>query len=82
MAAFLKYPRNTPFVVEGYAGGVTSDERFRDSRRQAQLVRDYLVGRYPLDPSNVAVMPLGTDAPGSPSGDTWNGVALAMFVQK
>jgi len=82
MAAFLKYPRNTPFVVEGYAGGITTDERFRDSRRQAQLVRDYLVGRYPLDPSNVAVMPLGADAPGSPAGDTWNGVALAMFVAK
>jgi len=82
MAAFLKYPRNTPFVVEGYAGGITTDERYRDSRRQAQLVRDYLVGRYPLDPSNVAVMPLGADAPGSPAGDTWNGVALAMFVAK
>ena len=82
MAAFLRYPRNTPFVVEGYAGGITTDERFRDSRRQAQLVRDYLVGRYPLDPSNVAVMPLGADAPGSPAGDTWNGVALAMFVAK
>ena len=72
----MKYPRNTPFVVEGYAGGVTSDERFRDSRRQAQLVRDYLVGRYPLDPSNVAVMPLELDAPGSPAGDTWTRCAL------
>jgi phospholipid/cholesterol/gamma-HCH transport system substrate-binding protein len=82
MAPFLKYPRTTPFVVEGYAGGVTMDERFRDSRRHAQLVRDYLVSRYPLDPSNVAVMPLGPEAQGSPSGDKWNGVALAMFVPK
>jgi hypothetical protein len=82
MGAFLKYPRTTPFVVEGYADGVTMDERFRSSRRYAQLVRDYLVGRYPLDPSNVAVMPLGPGANGSPSGEKWNGVALAMFVQK
>ncbi|MEO5894435.1 MAG: MlaD family protein [Vicinamibacterales bacterium] len=82
MGAFVKYPRTTPFVVEGYAGGVTADERFRTSRQQAQLVRDYLVARYPLDPANVAVMALGPEAAGSPSGDTWNGVGLAMFVQK
>jgi len=82
MGAFLRYPRNSPFVVEGYAGGLTTDERFRDSRHQAQLVRDYLIGRYPLNPSNVAVMPLGPDAPGSPTGDKWNGVGLAMFVEK
>jgi phospholipid/cholesterol/gamma-HCH transport system substrate-binding protein len=82
MGAFLKYPRNTPFVVEGYAGGITSDERFVASRRRGQLVRDYLVGRYPLDPSYVAVMPLGRKAPGSPAGDEWDGVALAVFVQR
>jgi phospholipid/cholesterol/gamma-HCH transport system substrate-binding protein len=82
MAAFVKYPRNTPFVVEGYAGGITTDERFVASRLRAQLVRDYLVGRYPLDPSYVALMPLGREAPGSPAGGEWDGVALAVFVQR
>jgi len=82
MGAFVKYPRTTPFVVEGYAAGVTADERFRNSRQVAQLVRDYLAARYPIDPANMAVMALGPEAPGSPAGDTWNGVGLAMFVQK
>lgn len=82
MGAFVKYPRNTPFVVEGYAGGLTTDERFVASRQRAQLVRDYLVSRYPLDPSSVAVMPLGRRAPGSPAGDEWDGIALAVFVQR
>ncbi|HXG54072.1 MAG TPA: MlaD family protein [Vicinamibacterales bacterium] len=81
MGAFLKYPRNTPFVVEGYAGGITSDERFVASRQRAQLVRDYLLSKFPLDPSYVAVMPLGREAPGSPAGEQWDGVALAVFVQ-
>jgi hypothetical protein len=27
-------------------------------------------------------MPLSTQAPGSPSGGTWSGVALALFVDK
>lgn len=82
ISAFLKYPRNTPFVVEGYADGVTSDERFIASRRRAQLVRDYLVSKFPLNPSYVAIMPLGPKAQGSPAGDVWDGVALAVFVQR
>jgi phospholipid/cholesterol/gamma-HCH transport system substrate-binding protein len=80
MAVFLRYPRNTPIVVEGYAGGGTTDAQFRLSRHRAQLVRDYIVGRFGLQPQFTAVMPLGANAPGSPSNDRWDGVALAAFV--
>lgn len=82
MAPFLRYPRDTPFVVEGYAPGVTSDERFVGSRGRAQLVRDYLQGKYGLDGGYVGIMPLGNEAPDSPAGGTWSGVALAAFVAK
>lgn len=82
MAPFLRYPRDTPFVVEGYAPGVTTDERYLGSRTRAQLVRDYVQGRYGLNPAYVGVMPLGIDAPGSPANGRWDGVALAAFVQK
>ena len=82
MAPFVKYPRDTPFVVEGYAEGVTSNERFLSSRTRAQLVRDYLQGKFSLDGGYVGIMPLGNEAPGSPANDKWEGVALAMFVQK
>ena len=82
MAPFLRYPPDTPFVVEGYANGITTDERYVGSRVRAQLVRDYLQGRYGLDSAYVGVMPLGTDAPGSPTDGRWDGVALAAFVQK
>jgi hypothetical protein len=27
-------------------------------------------------------MPMGAEATGSPSGDTWDGVALTLFVSK
>ena len=40
--------------------------------RQAEL--DLLFVRH------IAVMPMGNEAQGSPAGDTWNGVALAIFV--
>jgi phospholipid/cholesterol/gamma-HCH transport system substrate-binding protein len=81
MAAFVQYPPDTPFVVEGYADGITRDEQFVLSRSRAQLVRDYLVPKYGLDPGYVGTMPLGPEAPGSPANDRWNGVALAVFVE-
>lgn len=79
MSQFVKYPKS-PFVIEGYAAGMTADERFLVSRRHARIVRDYIVSKFELDPDLVAVMPMGNEANGSPDGDTWNGVALAIFV--
>ena len=80
MSQFVRYPQNSPFVVEGYAGDGTGDERYLSSRHRAQLVRDYVVGKYKLDVNYVATMPMGAEAQGSPSGDRWDGIALAMFV--
>ena len=80
MTAFLKYPRTTPFVIEGYSDGALEADRFLSSRRRAQEVRDYLVGKFSLDPNFIATMPMGTQADGSPSGDRWDGVALALFA--
>jgi phospholipid/cholesterol/gamma-HCH transport system substrate-binding protein len=80
MSQFVKYPRTSLFVVEGYSRGTTSDERFLSSRTRAQLVRDYIVGKFGLDPGVVATMPMGDQADGAPDSETWDGVALAMFV--
>ncbi len=80
MSQYVRYPRNSPFVVEGYAQEATGDQQFLLSRRRAQLARDYIVGKFGLDPNFVSVMPMGEEATGSPSGDRWEGVALALFV--
>lgn len=82
MAAFVRYPRTTPIVVEGYATEGTTDVQFRLSRHRAQLVRDYIVSRFALRPQFTAVMPLGADAVGSPSNGQWEGIAIAVFVEK
>ena len=81
MSQFLRYPQKSPFVVEGYAQDATGDARYLNSRARAQLVRDYVTSKFKLDPNYVATMPMGAEAPGSPSGGEWNGVALALFVQ-
>jgi len=80
MSQFVRYPRNSPFVVEGYAAGSTNDERFLASRRRCQLVRDYLVAKFALDPAFVASMPMGQESSDSPDGNRWDGVALTLFV--
>ena len=80
MSQFVRYPRTSPLVVEGYAQEVTVDEQYLTGRRRAQLVRDYLVGKFSLEPNYVATMPMGAEAKDSPAGARWNGVALALFV--
>lgn len=79
MAPFLGYPPNTPLVIEGYAGGPTTDSQFVLSRSRALQVRDYLVSKFGLDAGHVATMPMGADAPESPANGRWEGVALALF---
>jgi phospholipid/cholesterol/gamma-HCH transport system substrate-binding protein len=80
MSQFVKYPKTSPLVVEGYARATTADQRFLMSRHRGQMVREYIVGKFGLDPALVAVMPMGEEARGAPDGSTWDGVALAMFV--
>jgi len=82
MAQFVQYPKTSPFVVEGYGHDVTGDARFLHSRARAQLVRDYIVARFGLNPQVVAIMPMGSEASGSPTGAKWDGVALAIFVPR
>ncbi|MBW8713548.1 MAG: hypothetical protein JF632_05620 [Acidobacteria bacterium] len=50
------------------------------SRHRAQLVRDYVVAKFSLNPAYVATMPMGQEAADSPDGNHWDGVALALFV--
>ena len=75
MSQFVRYPQKSPFVVEGYALDVTGDSRYLNSRTRAQLVRDYVVGKFKLDPNYVAIMPMGAEAPASPDwrGLEWRG---------
>jgi phospholipid/cholesterol/gamma-HCH transport system substrate-binding protein len=80
MSQFVRYPRTSPLVVETYAIEGTGDQEYLIGRRRSKLVRDYLVGRFGLDPAYIAPMLLGRDAKDSPTGSTWDGIALALFV--
>ena len=82
MAGFLDYAQDAPLVVEGYSTVGGTAQEYIQSRTRAQLVLDYLESHFGLASNRTVVMPLGNRAAGSPDGETWNGVALALFVNR
>jgi phospholipid/cholesterol/gamma-HCH transport system substrate-binding protein len=82
MATFVPYGPDAPLVVEGYATEGSSDQQFLAAKERAAFVRDYLIHRFALNPNRVGLMPLGSQAPGSPGSGTWDGVGLALFVDR
>ena len=80
MATYLRYVPANPMVIEGYATEGTLGDRYRLSRQRAGIVREYLLGRYGLAPQNTGYIALGSDAQGSPAGETWDGVSLTLFL--
>ena len=65
--SFSAIPQNESVRRRGLRPGATGDVRYLLSRRRAQLVRDYLVGKFGLDPNYVAHDGDGSGAHGRPS---------------
>lgn len=83
MADLGRYPRESPLVVEGYAGVTEPGAPNVISAERAAMVREYLLGRFRRKATITGALAMGTEAPESPKGDaTWAGVALSMFVEK
>jgi len=82
MADLVRYPRDSALVVEGYAHVTEGGAAHLISAERASLVRDYLLSRFRRRATLTGAMPMGSQAPGSPSGDErWSGVALTLFVE-
>lgn len=81
MGELLDYPRNAPLVVEGYATGGGPGQQFREAQERASAVQGWLTRVFRRSAELTGTMPLGPDAPESPSGDgRWDGVALTLFA--
>jgi phospholipid/cholesterol/gamma-HCH transport system substrate-binding protein len=81
MADLVHYPRDSALVVEGYAQVTDGGAAHLVSVERAALVRDYLLSRFRRRATLTGIMAMGSQAPGSPSGDErWSGVALTLFV--
>jgi phospholipid/cholesterol/gamma-HCH transport system substrate-binding protein len=82
IAPFLEHVASGVVMVEGYAQQGALDVRYLRSRARAVAVRDYLVGRFQLDPQASGAMPLGSESTDSPGKAPWDGVALAVILPK
>jgi phospholipid/cholesterol/gamma-HCH transport system substrate-binding protein len=82
MAPLLSRLADGVLMIEGYSDDGPAAEQYIRSRARAVLARDYLIGRFDLNPGLVGLMPLGAKAVAeSPTGDVWNGIGLAAFRQ-
>jgi phospholipid/cholesterol/gamma-HCH transport system substrate-binding protein len=66
MADFVRYPRDSPLIVEGYADASEGGAPYLVSVDRAQLVREYLLGRFRRQATLTDIMGLSESAPGSP----------------
>jgi phospholipid/cholesterol/gamma-HCH transport system substrate-binding protein len=82
IAPYLEHVASGIVMVEGYAQHGTRDEQFLRSRVRASIVRDYLIGKFDLDPQATGAMPLGARSLDSPGKAPWDGVALAIILPK
>jgi phospholipid/cholesterol/gamma-HCH transport system substrate-binding protein len=82
MADLVRYPRDSPLVIEGYAESRDGEAAYLLSVDRAQIVRDYLLTRFRRQTTVTGIMPMSEIAVDSPRGDgRWSGVALALFVR-
>jgi hypothetical protein len=81
IGSYLERLSDGVLMIEGYSQRGSGDDQFLRSREKASLVRDYLIDRFSLTPQTSGVMPLGSESTGSPAGEQWDGVALAIFEE-
>jgi phospholipid/cholesterol/gamma-HCH transport system substrate-binding protein len=81
MAEVLRYPGDTPLVVEAFADGVTRDARYRRARHRATQVVDYVRSRFGLSRQRLTTMALDSAAGDAPDEDG-DRMAIAVWVDR
>jgi phospholipid/cholesterol/gamma-HCH transport system substrate-binding protein len=82
MGELIRYPRNSPIVVEGYAGKGTPEEQYLRSYERAANAREYLVEKFHLNPNYVGIMPMSAVMTKDTSGQQSEGICLVLFYDK
>ncbi len=82
IAPYLEQVASGMVIVEGYAQQGTRDEQYLRSRARASIVRDYLIGKFHLDPQATGAMPLSADSSTSTGKASFDGVAIAIILPK
>ena len=82
MVEILKYPRNGPLMIEGYATEGDAPQQHLVSRRRAARVQSYIIDRFHLRPTYVGIVPMGAVTPGQQiAGQTLEGVRIVTYYK-
>jgi phospholipid/cholesterol/gamma-HCH transport system substrate-binding protein len=82
MTELLKFPRNGPLMIEGYAAEGTAAQQYLVSRRRAAQVKTYLITRFHLRPAYIGVISMGAEAPDKGSPDSVKeGVGIVSYYK-
>jgi len=72
----------SPIVIEGYSDGESATDRLALSRARAIAVRQYLQGRFQLNPDNLGAVSLMNLPPSGLGHETWDGVCIVVIRTK
>ena len=81
MTAILKFPRNGPLVMEGFATAGTPSQQYLAGRRRAVLAQGYVIGRFRLRPAYVGVISLGSQTQKDNPSQGKEGVGIVSFYK-
>jgi phospholipid/cholesterol/gamma-HCH transport system substrate-binding protein len=73
---------NHVVIIEGYSPAGTPDRQYVESRKRADLVREYLESHFHLLHSDVGIVPLRDKPPQGSERSSWNGVAIVRFDER
>ena len=82
IAPYLEQVASGVVIVEGYAQLGMPEEQYLRSRTRASMVRDYLIGKFHLDPQATGAMPLSADSSHGKGKASFDGAALAIILPK
>lgn len=71
-----------PIVIEGYADVGAPADSLATSYARAQIVRKYLVARYPFAATSIGVIPLSATPPPGVGHESWSGVCILVIEKK
>jgi len=79
MTEILKFPRNGPLMIEGFAGEGMASQQYLLGRRRAVRVQTYIIDRFHLRPNYVGIISMGSEK--ATTGGLKEGVALVSFYK-
>ena len=83
MTEILRFPRNGPLMVEGYAGEGSASLQYLEARRRAVLVQSYITYRFHLRVAYVGIVAMGAmPVESGLGGGSLEGVRLVSFFKK